>query len=256
MKKFLFGLAITAALLAMVAGTVLAQETTPPLSGEVQSVTIETDTTSGTTTVVVTLVDELDEVHTVRIGLQTADDLGLVEVEQSYVVVDIPEGTVVVVSLESDEIMEEITEEETEDESLHPVGFALSEFLSTFLGVDYDTVMAYHEDGIGFGVIAQAVWMTKSLEGDTAMLQVILDAKKSGDFSAIVLDDGSSPTNWGQFRQAVLKDKGKAKDNLGTIKSGKEVDDSTTETDLESVKPEKGNKDKDKDKGKDKGKDD
>jgi hypothetical protein len=254
MKRLLFGLAITAALLVMITGTVFAQETTPPLSGEVQSVTLETDTTTDTTTVVVTLVDELDEVHTVRIGLQTAVELGLVALEQSYVVVDIPEGTVVEVTLESDEILEEITEEETEDETLHPVGSALSDFFSALLGVDYDTVMAYHEDGIGFGVIAQALWMTKSLEGDTAMLQVILDAKKSGDFSAVVLPDGSSPSNWGQFRQAVLKDNEEAKDNLGAIKSGKAVDESTTGTDMESVKPEKGNKDKDKDKGKGKNK--
>ena len=249
MKRVLFGLTITAALLLIVTGSVFAQEGTTPLTGMVQSVVLETDPETSVITAVVTLVDELGETQVVRISLETAVELGLVDLQQA--VVEIPEGGIEV-TLESTDIITE----DVDDSSQHPVATALSDFFSTLLGVDYDTVMAYHEDGIGFGVIAQALWMTKSLEGDTATLQLILEAKKRGDFSAVVLDDGSSPTNWGQFRQAVLKDKEKAKDNLGTIKSGKAVDDSTTETDLESVKPEKGNKDKDKNKGKGKGKDD
>lgn len=66
----------------------------------------------------------------------------------------------------------------------------------------------------------------------------------------MVLPDGSTPTNWGQFRQAVLKDKEEAKNNLGAIKSGKAEYDSATLTDLESGKPDKANNDKDKDKDK------
>ena len=246
MKRALFGLTITAALLVLATGSVFAQEGTTPLMGMVQSVILETDPETSVTTAVVTLVDALGETQAVRISLETAVELGLVDLQQA--VVEIPEGGIEV-TIEATDILTE----DMDDGSQHPVATALSDFFSTLLGVDYDTVMAYHEDGIGFGVIAQALWMTKSLEGDTAMLQVILDAKKSGDFSAVVLPDGSSPTNWGQFRQAVLKDKEEAKNNLGAIKSGRAEEDAATDTDLMSDKPDKGNKDKDKDK--DKGKD-
>jgi hypothetical protein len=256
MKKIFAGVILTFALFIMVTGTVFAQEPTPTLTGTVQSIFLETDPTTGETTVLVTLVDDLGEVRTVRISLDTAVELDLVAPDPTvvtYVVVDAAVGTTV--SFESTDVLEETDGEETDDSSLHPVGSALSDFFSSLLGIDYETVMTYHEDGVGFGVIAQALWMTKSLEGDTAMFQVILDAKKSGDYSAVVLPDGSSPTNWGQFRQAVLKDKEKAKNNLGVVKSGKAEDDSAIDTESESGKPDKGNKDKDKDKGKGKDKD-
>lgn len=253
MKKILAGLLITITLLVMVTGTVLADDSTEtPITGLVQSVVLETDPETSVITVVVTLVDELGVIQVVRISLDTATELGLVDLEQA--VIEIPEAGIEV-TIEATDIIDETTDDDGEDGSQHPVASALSDFFSTLLGVDYDTVMTYHEDGIGFGVIAQALWMTKSLEGDTAMLQDILDAKKSGDYSAIVLPDGSTPANWGQFRQAVLKDKEKAKNNLGVIKSGKaeDEDDAETGTDLMSDKPDKGNKkkEKDKDKGKD-----
>ncbi len=53
--------------------------------------------------------------------------------------------------------------------------------------------------------------------GDATLLDQILTAKQSGDFSTIVLPDGSSPTNWGQLRRAVLTD---PHQNLGQIMSG------------------------------------
>jgi hypothetical protein len=101
----------------------------------------------------------------------------------------------------------------------HPVASALAAFFSDLSGVDYDTIMQYHEDGMGFGVIAQALWMTKALEGDSETFGAILDAKRSHDFSAITLPDGSTPTNWGQFMKALLS--GDRKQNLGAIMSGR-----------------------------------
>jgi hypothetical protein len=250
MKKLLFGLAITAALLVMLTGTVFAQETTPNLTGTVQSITLETDPTTGETSVEVTLVDDLGEVQTVRISLETAIALNLVAPDPtvvSYVVVEAAIGTTV--SFGPTEILEEIT---GEDESLHPVGSALSDFFNTLLGVDYDTLMANHEDGIGFGVLAQALWMTKTLGGDTEMFQVILDAKTSGDYSAVLLPDGSTPTNWGQFRKAVFTDKKTAKNNLGSIRSGHAEGDQTIDAASDSTRPDKwnnGNKNNDKNRG-------
>jgi hypothetical protein len=58
---------------------------------------------------------------------------------------------------------------------------------------------------------------------------LILEAKTTGDYSAFVLPDGSTPTNWGQFKKAAL---GKDKKNLGIIVSGhaEPGDDTTTIT--------------------------
>lgn len=250
MKKFFFGLLISLALLVMVTGSVLAQEPLPTLTGKVQSVVLETDPQTNVVTALVTLVDELGETKVIRISLETAVALELVDLQQA--VVDIPEGGLEV-TIELSDIINETDDEE--DDSQHPVAAALADFFSSLLGVDYETVMTYHEDGTGFGVIAQALWMTKALEGDTIMFQAILDAKKSGDYSLVTLPDGSTPTNWGQFRKAVYGDKEKAKDNLGYVKSGHAEDDLTQDDD-DTSKPEKGNgknkdnKDKDKDKGK------
>jgi len=74
-------------------------------------------------------------------------------------------------------------------------------------------------------VIAQAMWMAKGLTNDSDDSEgvvvvdagLILAAKKSGDYSAFTLPDGSTPTNWGQFKKAVM---GKDKKNLGIIVSG------------------------------------
>jgi len=60
--------------------------------------------------------------------------------------------------------------------------------------------------------------MAYLLGGDAATLDEILAAKASGDFSAIVLPDGSTAANWGQLRKAVLTD---PKQNVGQIISGK-----------------------------------
>ena len=111
------------------------------------------------------------------------------------------------------------TEEETptEEDSNHPVAQALADFFCGALGVDYETIVGFHEgtegtDGYGFGVIAQALWAANELGVDPAD---VLAAKTSGDFSGFTMPDGSTPTNWGQFRKAL------AKHSLGEIMSGK-----------------------------------
>ena len=255
MKKFPIAILLSFTLLVMTVAPVFAQETTPPLTGTVQSITLETDSTTRETSVVVAFVDDLGEAQTVRVSLETAIAMNLVAPDPTvvtYVVVDAAVGTTV--SFESTEILEETTDEELENESLHPVASALSDFFSNLLGVDYDTIMTNNEEGVGFGVIAQALWMTKTLEGDTDMFQAILDAKTSGDYSAVILPDGSTPTNWGQFRKAVFLNKESAKNNLGSIMSGHAKDDPTTDATSDTANPEKGNKNKDKDKGNGRGK--
>jgi len=61
---------------------------------------------------------------------------------------------------------------------------------------------------------------------------LILEAKQNKDFSACVLPDGATPTNWGQFKRAAL---GKDKKNLGIIVSGhvQTLDETTTTNSLD-----------------------
>lgn len=92
----------------------------------------------------------------------------------------------------------------------------LGSFFGTVLGLSLDQLAAYQEE-FGSGVLAQALWMTADLGGDAAMLDQFLAAKSSGDFSTLVLPDGSTPTNWGQLRKVALAS---PHHNLGSVVSG------------------------------------
>ena len=94
---------------------------------------------------------------------------------------------------------------------------ALETYFGAALGLTADQLAAYQGAGFGYGEIAQACWMATQLGGDATLLDQILTAKQSGDFSTLVLPGGSLVTNWGQLRKAVLTD---PKQNLGQIMSG------------------------------------
>jgi hypothetical protein len=76
--------------------------------------------------------------------------------------------------------------------------------------------MEQHDDGFGFGVIAQALWLTNQIDGDTDTFTALLEAKKTGDYSEITLADGSTPENWGDVVKSL-----KQGENLGSVMSGK-----------------------------------
>jgi len=221
--KILFSTLLAVAFLAaqvFAVGAASAQQDTIPITGTVDSIVLETDANTGATTVLVTLKDETGTTQTVRLSLEDATALGLViddgkgnQIPDESVVgttVDIDPATVIPDETES-----------TMEEPQHPVGSALSNFFSELLGVNYETVMDYHDNGAGFGVIAQALWMTNALGGDSETFAAIMEAKQTKNFEGITLPDGSTPQNWGQFRKAVMKDRGKAKENLGAIMSGR-----------------------------------
>jgi len=234
-KTKLFGgvLLVLAILFAQV-GTALAapaaqEGTTTNITGTIVSVATETDA-NGVTTVVVTYIDANQAQQTVRLSLEAAVTEGLVTVDEMTKEVTIVAQPGEALDLDPGSVSPE--QEEPTDEYVHPI----AAILAKFFGVEPAVVQGYHDDGYGFGVIAQAMWMAKGLtDGSEGVVVVdaglILAAKKSGDYSAFTLPDGSTPTNWGQFKKAAM---GKDKKNLGIIVSG-HADTTTDETGTQTL---------------------
>lgn len=227
---------LLAAQVGMAAAAPLVQNTT--ITGTIQSITTETDA-NGVTTVLVTLEDGQGIIQTVRISDVTADELGLFDLTtQEPVLTQIGQPVVI-------DPTTVIPDEESTEESVHPI----AALLAAFFGEEATAVNEYHEDGFGFGVIAQALWMSKNLDGDASVAGLILEAKQSGDYGDFMLSDGSTPSNWGQFRKEVLQ----KKNNLGVIVSGQADTETDEEPQAEQVQEKNRNghsKEKNKDKGK------
>ena len=170
------------------------------LTGTVQSVTLETDTNTATTTVLIELLHNENE-QTVRVNLDTAISLGLLTLggDGNPVINEAILGQLIEIDAATI-----ITDEQ---ENQHPVADALATFFSDIAGLDDETIMSVHDQGTGFGVIAQALWLTRKLDGNAEIFLAIIAAKETRDFSSFVLEDGTTPENWGQFKQAVLNGK-------------------------------------------------
>ncbi|MBI2333491.1 MAG: hypothetical protein HYU84_15265, partial [Chloroflexi bacterium] len=218
MKKLLTIIIFVAALLTLTTGTVFAQEATP-ITGTVESVVPQTDATTGETIYVVTLTDEFGTTQVVNVSEATAEALGLITVDATTGEVTINE-VIDPITVNPEDILP--TEGEGEEEAEHPVGSKLGEFFGELVGVDYDIIMEAHEGGVdgggvGFGVIAQALWFSNQLEGDPAAnFTALIEAKQSGDYTNIILADGSTPDNWGDVVKSLKKG-----ENLGSVMSGK-----------------------------------
>lgn len=247
--KSIAGILLVVTLLFSQVGIVFAapalQETTP-IIGTVTAISKEVDS-NGVTTVLVTIKDDMGGTQTVRISAQSAVDLGLASYGTStneLVLVD-PTTLTEPVTIEPTAV---IVDEEPAEEPFNPV----AAMLATFFSVDVGTVNKYHEDGYGFGVIAQAMWISRNVNGDASIAGLILQAKESGNYGDILLSDGtvltmpdgSAPQNWGQFKKALL-DK---KNNLGVIVSGKEENEDGT-AELNSQQDHGNSKNKNKNKG-------
>jgi hypothetical protein len=181
-----------------------------PISGTVQRITLESDPTTGVITVIVDVTDSNEVVQTVRVNQETALALGVVVLDG--------DGNPVINNAALGETVEIDPTAAIPDqqEPQHPVGNALATFFSDIEGVDYETIMSAHESGVGFGVIAQALWLTSELEGNSQLFQDLLYAKQQNDYSAFsdFTEDGSTPKNWGQLRKALLNKK-----SLGVVMS-------------------------------------
>ncbi|MEW6286184.1 MAG: hypothetical protein AB1509_08140 [Chloroflexota bacterium] len=253
MKKtrWILTLFIGIALLAAQTGPALAAPAQQEgfITGTVTAAVCETDD-AGVTIVLLTVQLADETTQTVRISQETAVALGVLPADTPCSDEALAGAIGMEVSIDQALVIPD--EEEEEQGWKHPVAYALSLFFDDV--TDYDTIMAAHEDGTGFGVIAQALWMTTQMEGDSEVFLAILEAKESGDFSAFTLEDGTVPQNWGQFKKA-LKEK---KANLGAVMSNRDqqgTDDAVSPTGNNGQgndKSNNGNKDKDKNKNKNK----
>lgn len=212
------------------------------ISGEVVVISVKPDVNTGISTVFVTLRNAGVE-QTVRISEQDAAFIGLVYYEDAGPLPD-EEWLGYWLDIEASKIIPDPVDE-TPLEPQHPVGSTLATFFSDIDGLNYKVIMEAHTNGTGFGVIAQALWLTRKLEGNVDVFTKIINAKKEENFSDFTFNDGSSPMNWGQFRKAVLgEDK---KGNLGLAMSQKDKDKPGNSSNANANNPEN-NKDKNKDK--------
>ena len=235
MKRLFISSFLVMTLLVMTAGIAFAMDNTT-VTGTVQSVELETNPTSNNTAAVVTILDANGTSQTVRIDLQAAETLGLVTIDPSTgAATVVPDAIGKVIEIDPSSVLEDDPGNENDNESTnddtseaqHPVGLGLSDFFSNVLGVDYESIMAIHEEGAGFGVIAQALWLTNNIDGDTATFEALVEARQSGDYSTIILADGSTPDNWGDVVKSLKKG-----NNLGSVMSGR------AEHDEDEVTPE------------------
>ncbi len=216
--KLLTGLVLVMAVLFAQVGTAFASpaaQDTTPITGAIVEVTTETDE-SGITTVLVTVQDDMGATQTVRLSVETAVALGLVTVDPATNAVTVVAQPGQTVEIDPTTVIVD----DGEGDAVHPI----ASILGSFFGVDPALVNEYHEEGFGFGVITQAMWISRNVNGDASVAGLILQAKQSGDFSNILLSDGTVltmpdgtvPSNWGQFKKALLE----KKNNLGGIVSG------------------------------------
>ena len=239
LASILFAVTILFTQVGVTAAAPSLQESTP-IIGTVQTIITETDA-NGLTTVLVTLLDDQGTTQTVRLSVEAAAALGLVTVDlvTNETVVD---ETQVGQTVEIDPTT--VIPDEPVEETLHPIAI----LLATYFGEDSSVVNSYHQDGFGFGVIAQALWMSRNINDDASLAGDILQARMDGDYSAFFPEGTENvPTNWGQFKKSVSE----KKNNLGVIVSG-QADSEDTLNSTSITEDEHGNgknKNKDKDKG-------
>lgn len=233
MKKnsILTSILLAMVVLAALSGTALAApaaEAPATISGTIENIKVITDSETSTTTVRVKLLDANNKLITVHVSLETALSLNLVTLDP---VTNLP---VVNDTLLGQEITIDPTLVIEDDPESTDGENKVAGLLASFFSLEYETVFGFHEDGFGYGTIAQALWMADKL-GDITLAEQILAAKLSGDYSGFTLPGDTLPTNWGQFRKALLGQSGKS--NLGQVVSGKAEplvgdEEVTTETTL------------------------
>jgi len=214
--KVFIGIILTVIISMAQVGAVFAapvSQTATPINGAIQSITLESDPTTGVVTVIVDVMNAGQVSQKIRLSQETGSTLGLLMLDGDGNPVINEAALGKTVEIDPATVIPE------QEKKQHPVGNALATFFSDLEGIDYDTIMAAHENGVGFGVIAQALWLTSELGGDSQLFQDLLYAKEHNDYSAFsdFTEDGTTPKNWGQLRKALLDKK-----SLGGVMSNHE----------------------------------
>src|SRR5215213_7638215 len=114
------------------------------IPGTVQRITLETDPNSGVVTVLVTLIDANSAMQTVRTSQETAQELGLLILDEDGSPLINEEALGLEIEIDPITVIP--------DEQRHnSVANALATFFSDVSNLDYDTIMEAHADGTGFG---------------------------------------------------------------------------------------------------------
>ena len=243
--KFFIGLVLAISVLIGQAGDVSAapaSQASDLLVGIVKSITLEIDPHTGITTALIKVTSTDQGTQILRISQETAIAVGLVTLNGDG------NPFINVSALGKPIEIDPATVIPDQQESRHPLGNALTTFFSDVPGVDYTTSMAAHNNGVSFGVIAQALWVTKQLEGNSDVFEKLLIARETGNYSDFAVD-GVTPKNWGQLRKAILDNK--KVDKPGNTTANQDHGNSQSNQDKDKDK----GTDKDKGKGKDKDKD-
>jgi hypothetical protein len=229
--SLLLAMAVLFAQVGLVAAAPLAQEgTTTTINGTIDEIRTDLDE-NGETIVIVTLTDDQGATQIITLSAQEAADNGLFDLTTQELLVQAGESRELVVDPN-----DVVPAEEEPAEDVHPIAAVLAQFFDE----EPSVVNEYHLDGFGFGVIAQAMWMSRNLTGteeevgDASLAGDILEAKRDKDFETFFMEHeefgevfgDEMPTNWGQFKK-VLKEK---KQNLGVIVSGQAEDDTQDPT--------------------------
>jgi hypothetical protein len=174
-------------------------QSSDPVIGMVQKIILETDSTTGVTIVIVDLLDDSQLMQSVRVSQETAIGLGLVALngDGKSGINRLALGKMI--EIDPDDVIP------AEERSQHPVGSALTTYFSDIAGLDYESIMAVHEQGIGFGAIAEMLWLTRKLEANLQVFETLVHARQTGNYEAFILADGSTPKNWGQLRKSILE---------------------------------------------------
>lgn len=242
-----------------VAAAPLAQDPAP-ITGTIDTIVVDTDA-NGDPIVVVTLLDG----QSYTFSVETAVTLGLLVLDPatSEPVLDPVTGLPQADLTQEGEPIEFLPTDVIPDETEEPV-HPISAILAAFFNEEASIIDGYHEDGFGFGVIAQALWISRNLTGteeevgDASLVEDILTAKQEKDFDAFfdlhpeyALEDGTVPSNWGQFKKALSE----KKNNLGYVVSGHaEEDENSTQSANENGQGNGKGKGQGSDNGKGKGK--
>lgn len=208
MKNWRFILTVIAscALLLSQVGVVFAapaSQQNAPFVGKVLKITLEIDPSTGFTTVLVKFKDQTGTNQTVRLSALTAQKLGLLGLNGDGNAVINSAALGLEIEIDPSTVL-------PSEQPQQPVANALAVFFSDIDGLNYDIIMAAHKDGNGFGVITQALLLIRKLDGNADDFLLLLNAKRTQDFSDFQLEDGTIPRSWGEFKKGVA-------DNLGTV---------------------------------------